>query len=640
MTNQVLKHKIMVHSKQYTKKPNSKEAGLIQKQIYAKENHLELTIREIGNEVTCGKTIKVGHFTGSHKEDYVPYSNSLLVIDVDNKYDAKDDKGNKKVCYTDYTVDDIMSHCESCGLPVALMYTTFSHTDTRHKCRLLFQLSRTVTMQEWEQCLKVVKGLLGIAGEDEYGIADKQVSTTHLTYGGRNLILVDENAVLDVEALMNQSVFHKNASQNKAQSVDNTSVAGKRTLSPKSTNIINNTLLDMGDSVKDSAKLVISRAIDDFCSVFLLKSEKKSVKTEWGAIEYAKSIPLNEILGVELKTHCLFHEDKHPSAGFFKDNCGAWYYKCFSCNAVYDITDFIAMKYDLDKKQDFAEIVKHITALFHIEIERDKWVQTCHANFHNNEMYFYRANKYKDDYPLTNAGMVFTHGIYAFLLMEARASLEYISARDKDGAPLVSVSRKYIAQRTGLTEDKVRARLQRLLNMGFIRILSDEEVKEVSEELYQLSHVTGNKTHKTISIYAIYTLSHDLLNESEKRLKTFKDKGGTARGATARQSLAVYDGLDNTFIKSTGDTQRVMKDREVLMTWAKRELERKGYILKESYLRYAQKRGYSERYALTFIAEINNGLELKTIRVTKEAIKKYGLPETTIRKTMFIKNDN
>ena len=174
-----MKHKVLMDTVAFDRKPTNREIGAIQNRL--PESVKEMTIKEIANELTSGKTFKPNYMTGRSQESFV--SSTLIAIDIDNKGKELEEHGY-------VSIEKFLELSSKSKLKPAIVYTTFSHTDVCHKYRAIFQIGRVITNLDE---LKAIGDKL----KAEYPYADTKVSPVHPIYGGKQLIKLDEKATIN-----------------------------------------------------------------------------------------------------------------------------------------------------------------------------------------------------------------------------------------------------------------------------------------------------------------------------------------------------------------------------------------------------------------------------------------------------------
>lgn len=115
------------------KKSAKKDFDIIKVRLQKHTPAIEVTIKELVNEIQQGKTISPAVMSGTTADDFV--EQQMFLVDIDNTK-----KGISLL-----TIEDAKSICEKKHLPLAFYYYTFSHTEKIPKFRLVFIMDEVIT---------------------------------------------------------------------------------------------------------------------------------------------------------------------------------------------------------------------------------------------------------------------------------------------------------------------------------------------------------------------------------------------------------------------------------------------------------------------------------------------------------------
>ncbi|MRI72103.1 hypothetical protein FDP56_17110 [Enterococcus casseliflavus] len=177
------KVEVCLDNQQFTMKPTDKEdAPKISKRIGRQV--VEITMGELSQELTKGRSMTCATFKNNERGKANLSKIEVLALDFDNK---------QLEHY--FSIEDALKNnflCEN----ASFLYQTFSSTKENERFRVVFRLSCPIyTNEEYEfiyQKLIKMYPSLDTATKD----------TSRIFYGGRDLIMIDENNILDVAEML------------------------------------------------------------------------------------------------------------------------------------------------------------------------------------------------------------------------------------------------------------------------------------------------------------------------------------------------------------------------------------------------------------------------------------------------------
>lgn len=127
------KIKVQIDEENYENKELvKKDVGKIKTRLQH-SSAVEVTLQKLLEEVKQGKTISPAVMNGTTADDFI--EQQVFLIDTDNNITEK----------PILQVDDTIKIYNSCNIPVAFYYYTFSHTEEKPKYRLGFILEKSIT---------------------------------------------------------------------------------------------------------------------------------------------------------------------------------------------------------------------------------------------------------------------------------------------------------------------------------------------------------------------------------------------------------------------------------------------------------------------------------------------------------------
>lgn len=651
-------HKLLVDTKKYTTKP--KDPSVITKRII--NNIQELDIYQLAS-VCLKYTVKPSYLTNTKMSSFV--SSSLIVLDIDNCYPRSKDKLTIEDGYM--SINDLKQRCIELQIQPALIYHSYSSTDSHERYRVVFQLDKLVTSyNEIDMYYDIVKTKIGPA-------CDMSIKANSLNYPGKEIVLVNDTYVNTLNiALLAQTPhglgsnnkcasatsveiptsveaqtphgLHKNTQQNVLNSSNCNGLEDSEAIHIKNPYINTKVILCASHkSTKQYTSTEVFAMVDKNLndkSLFKMYSNK-TFNTMQLLKKHIKQIPLNMLLSVEynMDTHCLFHKDEKPSVSIYKTEKDYWYYKCHSCGKHIDIIDILAEIYNIDtsNRHYTMKVIKLVMKKLKLRVKNSEW--------YISESELLKDNKYllldemeviKLKYPNVYKKLNESLSLLLLMINIAEKQLDMLKLSDVDykHGIIFKMSGSYASNFLKMHRTTVLRKLDDLMVMGLITKLSDEQLKGMNMSAYISSIKFATKTEekyiKTIQAYTISNWDDNLLQQAELTLLKLKSLGVTKKGASKRQFEAVGC---NTRLKSDADAN--IKN-SILYKWAKRTYDRKGYFLKEDFLNYANKNKIGKQYAETYIVGIVVELGLVRVLSTKELQKKYNLPKSSTRKVAFV----
>lgn len=609
-------HKLLMDTKAYLNKPTKEDARFIHRRM----DRVELTLEEIIEHALAGYTFKSVVLTSTQKTSFE--SASLIVLDIDNGQTTN----GIKVQTSNYSFNDVICHCESLQLPIAAIYSTHNSTHTWPRFRVIFQLDKIITdLNTMEKYYRAIHFYIPFA--------DKRVKVCSLSYGGKDLLYLDNKRFLSTDYLNSLTKKYENQIvrtldtqrlednlNNPFEKLDEFNLGFNK---DKLSQLFNN-------DKKAAENQVLSRLCNQLESKDFVIN--KCFNTYAGARNALLQLPLDKLLGLYKNCHCIFHEDIHSSASVYQNKeTGYYYYKCFSCKKHYDLFDLVALAYGYDKNR-FYKAQKQLFYLLNITVEDEEWKLSEYEKLRFNRKILNHIESYKDEFPKTVKVLMRSQTILRVLIDTCEESLEHVSIKTNEEDALFQASRSYIAKICGLSHSVVKNRIEALLRAGIITVLDDKEVASYSE--YYAKNSLLNKGHYTISTYYLHYLGYELLSNAEARLIAFNKSGATIKGESARQGLALNNNVRKKSKKILDQTIN-----KTLLLWVQRTLQRKNCFLKKDYLSFAKKHGFSEEYASSFIVLIVQKFDLKKVILTKEIVSFYGLNLNDVRCVAFLKKE-
>lgn len=421
-------------------------------------------------------------------------SQDIIGIDIDNGI----------------TPDDFLARCRKINMIPSFMYTTFSDSPKLRKFRAIFLLDETCT-----DSIKMKQGIYALTAV--FGEAD-----THCTdlaryfYGGKEIIFTSDETINLDKLLEEHSDKIVSFTAPKAKG------SKKRTESSKT------------ESKESYTSPITMNAIVDYLNSddFLMIRGKQYICLD-DFIEEMKAVSLHKIFNVEQGKvfSCAFHDDAKPSAYISDKNK----YVCRSekCHMEHshDIFDVISYILTGTLINSFGATLKFLCDELGVTVEmteeqKDNYINV--SDFLMTAMINYDdITLLEEEYPKLSERTMYCKSVYDTLVKQGmRVLLKQEQKGLKRECLVVLMSKAEIGKRCGyeseyqLTEG-VRNRINDLCTMRFITQLTDDEVKEHSNNLYNSTIKLQRKkgANCTVNCYKLNKVTPDMYPIIEEAIK-------------------------------------------------------------------------------------------------------------------------
>ena len=595
----------------------------------------KVTIKDLVEYASTGHAIRPGTFTkkGNKVTDNFKGIQALF-IDVDEGHSAKDS----------------LKIAKENNINVAAIVPTVRYTVENQKHRIILVLNKP--LYDGEVALTIINGLINLFK------SDGQCKNLKRYYFGscNKPLYTDYAATNDIEYLKdltNGIKDTKNDEVKTAETVDITGLEAAEKSTFETTPILNlcnnNYKINMGgelnDIYKDGAKLdesMLDRLFKD--EIFVKSYGFKSFNSMGEIKSYLKSIPLEHLLQIDHPSSfkCIIHDDNTPSAAIkMMDNTSV--YTCFAdgcigtCNDIFNIVSYVLC----GSTDRFIEAFNYIVEILELDVKDVdlKFYKRISEIIKKNRYLALTSNKLGEEFKNVRKKLEskYTNMLVRTLMDVAEYTLDCCPQLSKAEDLIFTASASFLKDRAGFSSQKmIGERIDDLVAIGFIEQLTDDEVKRINRNVYNSVMSLQKKNFygkaKTINCYRLKRVDTKALAEAEKGFKYSKQKGATRKGTSATQNMV-------TGISARRKANETRKNKEIfklLEAWFTRTYNRNKYVLKDLYLNYAAKNNIGEKKASEFISTFTSELGLVSKKVSKELIKKFNIPKTKSRKTVFI----
>ncbi|HDR7502352.1 TPA: hypothetical protein QCX43_000818 [Bacillus toyonensis] len=498
--------KIMLDNHCYVSKPT--DLGAINKRII--ESVVDIEISDLAQEILKGKTFIPAYF--KRKEGQIKrrkeywYSQQVIALDFDDGMNL------------DEAIDEFVN-------TACFIYTTFSHTEEKHKFRVVFVLDKPIyIVSEYE---RIISALM-----DKYPQADNHCKDcTRLFFGGNKIFELNYSNRLKVDDFLKLSPGSFGRTDKNLHIYP-----AKNQKQPKSSK-------HQGYNDKaENVQLIKQKNIKELQK--RIHTETMVIHNKYEVSNYLKRQDLREYLGITTKGNFIdvFHDENNPSASIYESNRGNGHqlYKCFSTSSpftgtILEITERLL-------KCSIIEAKEFLMKLYQVEIYESEQQKEL-----KEELDMYKELLQSDDleemYP--NFYKVFNrYGFMKDMYVLLDLVKEYLPAGD-DKRLLFYHSIETLSKKLGRSKSVTHTRMNFLT---FFEFLSKLDIKEIPEKLYAIQLDSKRKKgHKYLnSTYEIHLYSFDFFNTLDRKCALWIEKGCTTQTVN-------YEGILRNFGRSEAD---------------------------------------------------------------------------------------
>jgi hypothetical protein len=605
--------KCMLDTVGYNSKPTTK-AGEITKRIADLE--VEITLEELLNSILAGKTFKPA-VVGRTENDWV--EQQLFALDFDDNV----------------TIEQIKEKCANLGVLPAFGYTSFSHTEEKHKFRLIFANNEIITDYDTAKMTQLC--LMQIFNE-----CDKQCKNLNrFYYGGISEIKFDMNNRINAIELI-----EKYKEQIEYSSTD--------IIKKGYTTKVTNDKYTKGDKVDGHSNGIITIPIicpsmlsyDESNLHYIRERDVKSLKNKLNRVEITfetdgeffeyirKQINIGELLEIPYPTSfkCILHKDDNNSAGIFQNEEGVYLYKCFGENCKYsnkalNTITLIEAICNFNTRQKTYEFIKEV---FNLKIQETDFQKRQKDILSDIESSILNNNRTQDGLtefvaycPQTDKNLRYAKDLFLTMIRIAKDNIYDEEYTDKDGNVIFFASLGYILSQSAsksVSDLKIAQRLAALTYHRLIRKLDDGEIPErllKRSQGYAIHNKNGG--NKRINWYSIpaFVINHFI--DIEQQGVKWKGYGYTLTGVS-REMFYRNEGSEIADWIYPQNKYRIDKSTgEILATTTTRLSDERTLAIEKCLVGYLKDKGYCiERDLLRDIMKEHNCKE----DVVKRQLKK------------------
>lgn len=485
------KVRVMVDPTKNQCKPT--DIGRIKSTICSPYNIKRIGIKELAEIWASGYTILPAILEGDgNANESMWRCQQVFPVDIDNKD-------------VFVTMDEALALCNDAGIDPAFIYATFSYTDELPKFRMVFVTRREINKPEKrDDVYHFLQQVLSIDGQT---VIDTQCfDGGRIFFGGKQILYQNYDARIDVEALLRDD-------GNKPNTDSGLRLVEKR---------MNNNKYTSYYSYKNPT-LIKNKNINGLQAI--LQPVPKLFPSYSEAIRYlTQEVNLWEYLGVSGSSfNCIFHEDKHPSAGIiFPSKRGEYFYHCFtdSCGTqgnIIRITEFL-------QNEGRMKAIKFLMELYRVTIEESEPSKLLQEN-----MRMIRQGELAEIEPEIHSIVGRYYPEILLIHQIVMDNLYHAPIIEGQEEAIFFFSNSYFAKLLGKNTSSASIRLALIAYLRLCRKLNDSEVPpEFLKRAQEFSRIHGYK--ETVQFYSMPSYGAKNLEISRERAIAFKENNCTIKG--------------------------------------------------------------------------------------------------------------
>jgi hypothetical protein len=542
-----MKVKVLLDVKAFNSKPINTETGSIQNRIH---NHLtELSIIELATKLKNGRSFKPAILNGKSDSNWI--QQQIFALDFDNQ------EGKET------TIQEQINYCTKLNLLPAFIYTTFSHTDYKHKFRMIFVMDKVINDLELRN--KIQMTLLKL-----FDKADQVAfNTGRLFFGGNKIVYENYDSIINIDYILTtyfkeEYIIHnKNDGSSSKISIESEVCAGgkKTTQYKENQNIIKNSTnkdlvhreekgnehnndfnyhnylspRNMIYSYKNAINALKNKDVEYLKNLY--NHPKTSFETQDEFLNYIKEeLDLSELLGIDNSKSfkCILHDDSNNSASIYKNKEGIYLYNCFSDNCKYSkkaLNIVTLLEAICDFKSRYRTF-KFIENIFNLELIETEFQKEHRKNLDNIQTSLNNA-EFNEHCPQSNKNIRYVKDLFFKLIDIAKRNIYNEEYTDNEGNIIFFVSLLHLGLETNATfisKQKISQRLSVLIYHNLLKKLDDSEIPKRLLNKSQL--FISRNCENRVNWYAIpsFVISH-YFNVEKQGIKWF-DYRYTIKGSS------------------------------------------------------------------------------------------------------------
>lgn len=556
---------------------------------------VDISVGELAQAIKEGKSFVPGYLKPNTKRNIKNWvSQQVICLDIDNDEWYEENGKRKKRKKIHMTLEQAIEEFKDSAV---FIYTTFSHTKSWPKFRVVFVLDREI--DDYNIYQKVMDYFL-----KKYPFVDQSCKDgSRIFFGGKEVIELDFTNRVSVDEVLKQKYYKKGFRLDKGY--DNPLfLSNQKPLKQQSMNI----------------KYIIDKNIDKLHEI--LKPNKVKLNNLAEVYDYLKKQDLREYLGVFVSNpfNDIFHQDKNPSATIFKSQIGNghYLYKCHSNSSPF-VGTIIEVTQKLTNMNHW-ETVKFLMRVYKIEIVESEQQKTkkevidlnkyllCDPNLHEIYPYFEKLiRNYKND---------------LYILLDLAKDYVY----HNNSKIIFYKPIREIAKQLNVSKSTVAFRINFFVLFNLLNKLEEKDVPK--KWLEEAKKIKDQKNMQYMySFYEIPSYDYNLMSEVNKKAKIWLEKGGNMKMVNYEGVMRIFgrEEADRVFVQDKG--REISEFRQELTKKleeaALKLIDEKGWVLENEIvdnlkLGIKGETGIKKNQLKRILGEMLDKYDLKRVRLNKE----------------------
>ena len=569
----------------------------------------EISIEELADALVHGASFRPGVLYGRKADDWK--QQQLFGLDFDHNA----------------TIEAKYNKAVSLGIVPCFVYTTFLHSESEHKFRMIFCNDTVITDGDYRDKLQAT--LMGIMEDTDTVCKNRD----RLFYGGKGKTVLYSAYESRINA---ETVIEKYWKDEFIQFIPTKKIKGGKAITVNKEKCA---VVKEGKPIVDNRNVKAIKEHDADYLREILAHEPIEFETKNEFWDYIYSdLDIGELIDIDDPRSfcCVLHDDHNPSANIFTTQNGIQKYHCCSENLTLNIKQLIEM---LGNFKSEYKAIQFIMDIYNLSIKESQWSIEQRENI-DMMISNITLNKFKELCPQADKNIKYAKDTFLMMLSIARNNIYSEKFANNDGEIVFFVSYKRLAEYLGKGNsqkkiDKVNKYVKMLIYHDLIRVLDNGKIpRGLLVKAREIQKAYGLTKH--VNFYAIPSWVIQQLKTIEDNGNRWKDKGYRIDGVSydmfyRTEGFEVAASMYPQYKKKKNDNdeivdrtttqasnERTMKIAEVILEC----ILNKGYCTEKEVIHIL---GNQYRYEIT---------EMQIKRCLNEIMDIYGLKKVKANKVL------